>query len=251
MEFRNSGYATGSARTFEAGRIAVLRTDCGARALARALEEKGVTVLDLPLTSRVAGEIARFQPDTIVTGLCAHSPYRSLNVLREFDESVLERALVLLLVPEVRVEMLSPYFEAGVDDVVSPPHSASAILLRRWIQLRGPGHSQVEASLQRELRLGSLMIDVARRQVAGGERELELSGREFELLLQLYEAQGSVVSRDDLLEDIWGQRGGSEAVLDATVHRLRRKLDRAGAEGRRVATVRGIGYQLELGSSPD
>lgn len=247
MDPERNDKMTGTPKPFETPRVAVLRADCGAKALAQALRDKGASVLDLPLSPRISGDLSRFQPDTIVTGLCAHSPYRSLSILRELDENLLNRALVLLLVPGIRVEMLAPYFEAGVDDVVGPPHSASAILLRRWIQLKGPGRADVEASLQRELRLGSLMIDVARRQVAGGERELELSGREFELLLQLFEADGSVVPRDTLLEEIWGQSGGSEAVLDATVHRLRRKLDLAGAEGARVATVRGIGYQLEMG----
>jgi len=240
---RNGGGGYGSAS--ETPRIAILRTDCAASSLARALEEKGADVLELPLIERVAGDLRRFAPDTVVTGLCPDAPYRTLRVLRALEVEI-EQPLVLLLTSDMHYEILPPYMEAGVDDVVHPPHSASAILLRRYIQLRGPGRFDSPTEFQREVRLGSLLIDVPRRHVSGGARDLELSGREFELLLQLMEAEGHVVSRSELLDEIWGEKGGSEAVLDATVHRLRRKLDEAGQEGSRVTTVRGVGYQLDL-----
>lgn len=232
----------------ETPRIAVLRSDCAVPDLARALEEKGAEVLDVPLIERAEGDLRRFQPDTIVTGLCPSAPYRTLRVLRSLEE-VVQRPLVLLLTSDLHYEMLGPYMEAGVDDVVNPPHSAAAILLRRYIQLHGPGKFDSDDAFQREMRLGSLLIDVPRRHVSGDGEELELSGREFELLLQLVEAEGDVVPRTELMSEIWGAETGSEAVLDATVHRLRRKLDRAGKEGSRVATVRGVGYQLDLEST--
>lgn len=231
----------------ERPRIALLRTDCAGSStqLVEALEERGADVLEVPLVERIAGDVRRFQPDTVVTGLCAKAPYRTLRVLREL-EPVVKGPLMLLLTSDLHYEMLGPYMEAGVDDVVPPPHSASAILLRRFIQLHGPGRFDADAALQREVRLGSLLIDVPRRHVSGDNDDLELSGREFELLLQLFEADGSVVSRSELMQEIWGEESGSEAVLDATVHRLRRKLDQAGREGGRVATIRGVGYQLDL-----
>lgn len=223
----------------------MLRSDCCVAELGRALEEKGADVLQLPLSERVEGDLRRFQPDTVVTGTCANAPYRTLRVLRALEETI-ERPLVLLLTTDMHHEILAPYMEAGVDDVVNPPHSAAAILLRRYIQLRGPGRFDSDAAFQREMRLGSLLIDVPRRHVSGGGEDLELSGREFELLLQLVEAEGDVVPRTELMNEIWGAESGSEAVLDATVHRLRRKLDRAGREGARVTTVRGVGYQLDM-----
>ena len=245
-----SGPGHGQARhgsASETPRIAMLRSDCSVPELGRALEEKGADVLELPLIERIEGDLRRFQPDTIVTGLCPNAPYRTLRVLRAL-ESVIERPLVLLLTTDTHYEMLGPYMEAGVDDVVHPPHSASAILLRRYIQLHGPGKFDSDDAFQREMRLGSLLIDVPRRHVSGNGEELELSGREFELLLQLVEAEGDVVPRTELMSEIWGAESGSEAVLDATVHRLRRKLDRAGKEGARVTTVRGVGYQLDMES---
>lgn len=246
-EFMSTWKKNGHGSAAKSPRVALLRSDCSGPALARALQEKGSEVLELPLTERVGGDIRRFQPDTIVTGLCPQSPYRTLRVLRGLEE-VVQRPLLLLLIFDMHYEMLGPYMEAGVDDVVDPPHSAAAILLRRYIQMHGPGRLDTYAAIQREVRLGSLMIDVPRRQLSGDGTHLELSGREFELLLQLVEAGGEVVPRGELLTEIWGASGGSEAVLDATVHRLRRKLDQAGDEGSRVATVRGVGYQLQFDS---
>jgi DNA-binding response OmpR family regulator len=234
----------------ERPRIALLRTDCASRTagLEDALAKQGAEVMTLPLIDRVAGDLRRFQPDTVLTGLCAKAPYRTLRVLRALGP-VIEAPLVLLFISDLEFELLGPYMAAGVDDVVHPPHSASAILLRRYIHLHGPGRFDADAALRREVRLGSLLIDVPRRHVSGDNDDLELSGREFELLLQLVEAEGGVVSRTDLMQEIWGEEKGSEAVLDATVHRLRRKLDRAGREGGRVATIRGVGYQLDLSAN--
>lgn len=247
-DFGPSNGAKNRGSAAETPRIVLLRTDCAGPALAAALREKGADVLELPLTERTSGDIRRFQPDTIVTGLCPQAPYRTLRVLRALDD-VVQQPLLLLLTPDMHYEMLGPYMESGVDDVVYPPHSAAAILLRRFIQRRGTSRIRSDDAIRREVRLGSLMIDVPRRQLSGAGTHLELSGREFELLLQLVEAQGDVVPRRELLTEIWGQSGGSEAVLDATVHRLRRKLDQAGEEGSRVATVRGVGYQLQLGTA--
>jgi len=223
---------------------------CATPTLERALAEAGAEVLEVQLTERMngertQGELRRFRPDTFVAGICRTRPYLTLATLRSIGP-VLEEPLMLLLTPDMHYEMLAPYMEAGVDDVVNPPHSAAAILLRRYIQLHGPGRFDSSPALQREVHLGSLLIDVPRRQVSGEGEELELSGREFELLLQLVEADGRVVPRTELMSEIWGAESGCESVLDATVHRLRRKLDRAGEEGTRVATVRGVGYQLDL-----
>jgi len=238
----------------ETPRIALIRCECcSTPSLGPALVESGVEILDLSMSETVhgdrrEGDLRRCRPDTVVAGLCRTTPYLTLATLGSM-EAVLEDPLVLLLTPDRHYEMLAPYMEAGVDDVVNPPHSAAAILLRRYIQLHGPGRFDSSPTLQREVRLGSLLIDVPRRQVSGDDTDLELSSREFELLLQLMEADGAVVSRTELMSEIWGAEEGSESVLDATVHRLRKKLNRAGEEGTRVSTVRGVGYQLDLESS--
>jgi DNA-binding response OmpR family regulator len=91
-------------------------------------------------------------------------------------------------------------------------------------------------------------VDPATHEVSGGaDRSFTLSGRELEVLVRLMEARGDVVPRQDLLSDIWGDDHRSEAVLDTTVHRLRRKLEEQISRPDLVATVRGVGYRLRTG----
>lgn len=128
----------------------------------------------------------------------------------------------------------------GAHEVISPPHSVGNILFRaRVMAARGnrasltvPGGSFV-------------VVDRRSRTILDTETPANLTGREFELLEVLASAAGRVVSREELLSEIWGEEQESEAVLDATIHRLRRKLESNPANPRILTTVRGIGYRLE------
>ncbi|MEQ9569239.1 MAG: response regulator transcription factor, partial [Longimicrobiales bacterium] len=187
-------------------------------------------------------ELDRLKPDTVVVGF---------GEGRDAATALLASArrhrspAVLALIDTVTSQCVDRALAAGAHDVVPPPHSAQAVLLRRQVLLRA-SEGRLEsgaAVLQRRVVLGSLTVDLSTRQVLDGTDPLTLSGREFELLVRLMEARGDVVSRAKLLSDIWGTEQGSEAVLDATVHRLRRKLDELHDE-ELIVTVRGVGYRL-------
>jgi len=140
----------------------------------------------------------------------------------------------------------------GAHDVVSPPHSVSAIRLRAEV-LRRRFRGWWDRAADTPVEAPGLDLEPASRRVRVDFSAVDLSSREYELLERLAEASGNVVSRSTLLKDIWGAEQESEAVLDATVHRLRTKLERDIAEPRIVTTVRGIGYRLEqsaFGSTP-
>lgn len=130
----------------------------------------------------------------------------------------------------------------GVDDVIPPPHSALHILLRAHVggllERRAAGSTPDSPS-------DRILVDRFSRTVMNREDPASLTAREFELLARLLEARGRVVARETLLSDIWGQEQDSEAVLDATVHRLRRKLESDHSSPRILMTIRGVGYRLE------
>lgn len=144
----------------------------------------------------------------------------------------------------------APALEAmaqGADDIVPPPHSVSSVLLRaRILQRRGQtegyrgNHSPGNQPSKR------LVIDRLSRTVLDGKGPVGLTGREFELLERLLEANGQVVPREVILTDIWGKDQNNEAVLDATVHRLRRKLENDPGQPAILTTVRGVGYRLAV-----
>lgn len=126
----------------------------------------------------------------------------------------------------------------GADDYVIKPFAFSELLAR------------IEAVIRRRrslapIEVGDLRLDLAKRQVNRSGKLVELSPREFDLLLALTRAGGKVLSRADLLRDVWSiEFDPGTNVVDVHIGRLRRKLGREG--GPLIHTVRGEGYKLAL-----
>jgi DNA-binding response OmpR family regulator len=129
--------------------------------------------------------------------------------------------------------------EAGADDYIIKPFALEEVVARL--------HALLRRSPRREavpLRVGDLLIDPGRRQVRRGERDVELTRREFELLEELARHAGMVLSRPQLLERVWGYDFEVDGnVVDVFVGYLRRKLEEGG-EPRILHTVRGVGFVL-------
>jgi DNA-binding response OmpR family regulator len=92
---------------------------------------------------------------------------------------------------------------------------------------------------------GTLHVDEARHSVAVGDRPVELTAKEFGLLVALMRADGRVLNREQLLEAVWGYANAAEIesrTVDVHVRRLRAKL---GPEARRVVTVKSVGYRFD------
>jgi DNA-binding response OmpR family regulator len=132
--------------------------------------------------------------------------------------------------------------EMGADDYVAKPFSPKELVARVRAVLR---RTRPVGEVAQVLTSGPLTLDTARHRVAVGGRSLELTPKEFELLQALMEAAGRVLSREYLLGRVWGYARADEIesrTVDVHVRRLRAKL---GEEGRRIATVKSIGYRLE------
>jgi len=131
--------------------------------------------------------------------------------------------------------------EMGADDYVVKPFSPKELIARIRAVLRRAR----PAAEARVLRAGAVTIDPMRHQVDVAGTAVELTPKEFDLRRALVEAAGRVLSREQLLERVWGYtRGGDieSRTVDVHVRRLRAKL---GDTGRRIATLKGVGYRFE------
>jgi len=133
--------------------------------------------------------------------------------------------------------------EVGADDYVVKPFALRELLARVKAQLRRTAvHS---ASLPTDMLIGVAQVDFKRHRLVRDGAELETSAKEFDLLKYLVEHRGQVVSRDTLLQDVWGhQREIATRTVDNFIVRLRKKIEINAGEPRYLLTVHGSGYKL-------
>src|SRR5680860_12870 len=147
---------------------------------------------------------------------------------------------ILILTARAETEDRVGGLDSGADDYLVKPFERKELLarIRALLRRRPPRGS---ASLQ----IGNLTLNPATREVKRGEREIELTNREFELLEYLMHNERLVVSRERLLDEVWGYDPmAATNTIDVFISNLRRKLE-AGAETRLLHTKRGAGYVLK------
>jgi DNA-binding response OmpR family regulator len=178
--------------------------------------------------------VSRFDAAVLDRMVPGGSGYDVLRRLRESGSGI----PVLILTARDRVADRVDGLERGADDYLVKPFAFAELLARLRTILRRPSRGS------EPLRIGALEIDFMRRLVTAGDRRLDLTRIEFDLLLALAEQRGAAVTRRDLLRIVWGYdfEPGTN-VVEVHVARLRRKLEAfAGTDV--IRTVRGVGYAL-------
>ena len=213
----------------------------GFRRAARALlEAEGYLVVGESATGGDAlAAVERFHPELVLLDV-GLPDVDGLEVCRRIRA---EGRTVPVLILTARADEVDTVvgLDAGADDYVTKPFRLAELLARvRALLRRNPSDAAPSNELVR--------IDPEGRRAWFKDEELQLTAKEFDLLRVLVREQGKVVSREQLMREIWETAWfGSTKTLDMHISVLRRKLGDDAAQPRYIATVRGVGFRFERG----
>ena len=207
--------------------------------LMRALDQRGYAVDSAVTGMQGLQRAVETRPDLVILdlGLPDVDGTQVLSMLRAVSE-------VPVIVASARDDdpSLVSCLDAGADDYVVKPYTTAQLEARIRAVLRRTAGGRTPRD---NLVVGGLELDVAARKVSLDGESLELSPREFDLLRHLAERAGDVVTKKELLSEVWQQAwGGSDKTVDVHLSWLRRKLGEQASEPRYLHTVRGVGVRL-------
>jgi len=227
--------------------VLVVEDDARIRPLVmRALDDRGYAVASAATGMLGLSMAVDTRPDIVVLdlGLPDVDGTQVLSMLRAVSD-------VPVIVASARDDdaTLVGCLDAGADDYVVKPYTPAQLEARIRAVLRRAGGGGPGTTARRVLAVGGLALDVPARTASLDGVRLDLSPKEFELLRHLAERPDEVVTRRELLVEVWQQAwGGSDKTVDVHLSWLRRKLGETASEPRYLHTVRGVGVRL---SAPD
>lgn len=211
-----------------------------AEPFARALEREGFSPFVAPTAAAARELFAQKRPNIVLLDLTLPDG-DGRELCREWRRES-QVPIIMLTARGTETDRVVG-LELGADDYVVKPFSVAEVAARIRAVLR---RAAPDRTAQHErVTIGQLAIDPATRSATMGGLELGLTRKEFDLLARLAQGSGTVVSREDLMADVWDENWfGSTKTLDVHIGFLRRKLGDDAASPRYLRTVRGVGFQL-------
>jgi DNA-binding response OmpR family regulator len=216
------------------------------------LEREGFRVQAAGTGEQAVGLVAEMAPDVLILDLML--PDRDgFDVLRCLREDGYSLPVIVLTARDDDVDVIVG-LELGADDYVVKPFNPRELVARVRAVLRRRAEAQalasrvasLEAQLPAESPEAGLRFDAAARRVWFAGKPLHLRAREYDLLYCLAQHRGQVLSRETLLDRVWGSTEYiDERTVDVHVHRLRQKLVQIQPDAELIRTERGVGYRFE------
>jgi DNA-binding response OmpR family regulator len=212
-----------------------------ADAVAKRLQAEGYRVIVARDGPQAIEKHAEHRPDLVVLDLMLPG-MDGIEVCKQIQRSAWTPVLMLTARTEEADKVEG--FAVGADDYLTKPFSLRELAMRVKAILRRA--ERTGAIADGEIQRGGLTIDPVRRRVTVDGAEVQLTPLEFDILFALARDPGVVLSRDQLMDRVWGYRDyGGGRVVDSHVARIRRKLGEDGIEPRFIRTVHGVGYAFE------
>jgi two-component system response regulator MprA len=208
------------------------------RMLQRTLAYEGFQVRSAANGYEALSELQAHRPDVVVLDWLMPG-LDGLGVIERMRASG-DKTLVLMLTARDAIEKRVEGLESGADDYLVKPFAPAELLARVHALLRRPA----VASKNQPLAYADLTLDPVTRETRRGERAFDLTSKEYDLMYFLARHPRQVLTRDQILQEVWGYDfGGDDNILEVYVGYLRKKTE-AGGEPRLIQTVRGVGYVL-------
>ncbi len=168
-----------------------------------------------------------------------------IEVLKKIRQDAdLKKIPVIMLTAKNMEDDKVEGLEIGADDYITKPFSIKELLARITSVMRRYGMNTGRES--EELTAGNLKLNLTKHEVKINDKKVDLTLKEFELLKLLLKNRGKVLSRNFLLDEIWGyEYYGETRTVDVHIRYLRKKLEEAGADEKYIETIRGVGYKID------
>jgi DNA-binding response OmpR family regulator len=203
------------------------------------LQDAGYTPIFIPKASKAWSEFEVREPVLIVLD-STRAGEAGTKLCQKIRKSG-SRVLILLIVEKETLEERVACLEIGADDYLPKPSHVKKLLERVHFYL------QPHDTSNEQLRFGNLVLDLTTRRLLLDDKAIDLTLKEFELLKYLMSHPREVLTREQILENVWGYDfQGESNVIEVYIRYLRLKMEQGGQK-RLIHTVRGIGYVLREG----
>jgi two-component system, OmpR family, response regulator NblR len=203
------------------------------------LKDTGYYPVIVPTIERAFAEFDKLQPAMLL--LDHQTGGKEILTFCQQLRSLGSRVYIILLVERETLEERLACLEAGADDYFLKPYDSRSFL--RLIRF----YLQPSDTVKEQLRFGDLVLDLATRRLSYRTKNIDLTMKEFELLRYLMAHPREVLTRNRILENVWGDEfQGESNVIEVYIRYLRLKMEAEGQK-RLIHTVRGVGYVLRDG----